>query len=156
MSSIPTQNINQFSQAPVRGQLDLQITKSGVITGILSANQATELKAGDFVKLDGAITAGFVPQFVEAADNADALGVITRTVKAAKFSAGDAVEVAYFGGPVIWLVAGATIAPGQQLEASGDFMIPLNTGKLRGLALDPAVDSALFRMISLSGLVVPA
>lgn len=159
MSSVPNVSINQFSQAPVPGQVDLQITNARVITGKLGTVSGS-LKAGAAVKLDSSLTAGFNPQFVAAADAEDAMGILIRTVKKATFVTGDQVQVAYFGGPVVWQVAGATLSPGQQLEfvtTSGQaFAQPLAAGALRGIALDPAVDSALFRMITLSGLVVPA
>lgn len=159
MSIVPSVSINQFSQASVPGQVDLQITNSGVITGKLGTVSGS-LKAGAAVKLDATLTAGFNPQFVAAADGEDALGTIIRTPKKATFVTGDEIQVAYFGGPVVWAVANATIAPGDQLEfvtTSGQpFAQPLAAGALRGLALDPAVQSGLFRMISLSGLVVPA
>lgn len=159
MPTLPPFNINQFQQAPVIGQVDLQITRSGVITGMLSANQSGSVVAGQAVKLDPAITEGFNPQFLSVADNADCIGIILRTVKAASFSALDEVEVAYFGGPVIWECAGATLTPGAQVEfaTSGGvpFAQPLASGKIRGVALDPATINQLFRMIQLGGLLVP-
>lgn len=157
MSTVPQQNINQFRPQPVPGDLDLQITKSGIITGRLAASVSGSLKAGQAaVKLDASQTSGFTPQFVLAADGDEAIGIIKRTSKKSAFIAGDIVEVTYFGGPVIWVVAGATIAPQDQLEFSSGFAIPINSGALRGLALDPGTDSNLMRMICLSGLIVAA
>ncbi len=157
MSTVPTQSINQFRPQPVPGDLDLAITKSGVITGRLASTVSGSLKAGQArVKLNAALAAGFTPEFVAAADNEDCIGIIKRTSKKSAFIAGDLVEVTYFGGPVMWVVAGDTIAPGDQLEFASGFAIPLDSGKIVGLALDPGVDSALLRIITLSGLVVPA
>lgn len=168
MATRPTLYINQFRQSVAPGDLDLQITRTGVITGVLSPNQATDLPAGQAVKLDTANTNATVPQFLLAADNEAAIGVIKRTAKRSVFRAnvggagtiGDPVEVTYFGGPVVWEVANATILPQAQLEfaTSGGYPYAqtLAAGKLRGVALDPAVASAIFRMITLSGLVQTA
>ncbi len=159
MSTVPSQVINQFGQIPVPGQVDLQITNARVINGKLGTVSGS-LKAGAAVKLDATLTAGFNPQFVAAADGDVALGVLIRTPKKALFVTGDEVQVAYNGGPVIWEVAGDTLAPGANLEfatTSGQaFAIPLNSGKFRGVALDPATDSQLFRMIIMTNQAVPA
>ncbi len=61
-------NINQFAQVPVRGQQDLQIARSGIISGAVSANNTTTpINAGDFVDLDPANTLVGQPQFISAA-----------------------------------------------------------------------------------------
>lgn len=165
MPSVPNVSINQFAQTPAPAQVDLQITKAGVLTGKLSASVVGFLNAGCAVKLDPA-TIGQNPNFLPAADNEDAFGLIIRTPKRASFQAGDEIQVTMLDGVVIWAVANATVAPGDQLEfvtvtsgspaTSQAFAQPLASGKLRGLALDPAAVSTLFRMITLSGLVVPA
>lgn len=142
-----TLNSNLFQQTQVRGSLDLQISKSGVITGQISENQATALNPGDFVKLDTANT-GPVPQFVAAAVGDTGLGVLIRTVKASSFSAGDAVEVAFNGGPVIWLEAGASINPGAAVEDNGsDQVITKASNAQKGIALDPGTSGNLLRVI---------
>ena len=157
MSTVPPMNINQFGLQGAPGQVDLQITRAGVLTGKLGTVSGS-LKAGARVKLDATLAAGFCPQFVAAADNADAVGVIIRTAKKSEFVTGDLVQVA-IQGTVVWAVANATIAPNDQLEAattSGQaFMQPIATGSLAGLAIDPAVQNGLFRMIVLSGLFSP-
>jgi len=140
-------NINQFQQVTVRGDLDLQISKSGVITGQISVNQATALLGGAFVKLDTANT-GPLPQFVAAAVGDAAVGTIKRNVKTDTFSAGDYVEVAGVYGPVMWLKAGATVAPQAFVEddTSGG-VITKSSGAARGIALDPGTSGNLFRVI---------
>jgi len=65
------------------------------------------------------------------------------------------VAVAFFGGPVMWKVAGATLTPGEQLQESSGQMIALTSGKFRGIALDPATSGQLFRMIIMTN-VAPA
>ncbi|TAK94440.1 hypothetical protein EPO05_06355 [Patescibacteria group bacterium] len=157
MTTVAPQNINQFALAPVRGQLDMQISARGVISGIISANEMSTLVAGNFLKLDSAVTVGNIPQFVAAAAGDKTIFVLTRTVKAATFVALDPCEVAFFGGPVIWEEASDTIAPGQQLQDDGSgFMEPIAASSLRGIALDPAVDGMLFRMILAGNLLVGA
>lgn len=144
-------NINQFSQVPIRGQLDLQISKSGVLTGQISVNETNTLKAGDKVKLDSANT-GPIPQFLLAANEDPAIGFLAYDVKRATAVAGDAVEVTFKGGAVMWMVAGAAIVPGalvqQQADTVGSKVITLASDKQSGIALDPASgDTVLLRVI---------
>lgn len=140
-------NINQFQQVTVRGDLDLQISKSGVITGQISTNQATALKGGAFVKLDTANT-GPVPQFVAAAIGDAAFGTIKRSVKTDSFATGDYVEVAGPYGPVMWLTAGATIAPQAFVEDTGSDTVQTKSAQAsRGIALDPGTTGNLLRVI---------
>jgi hypothetical protein len=149
-------NINQFQQVPVRGEQDLQISRTGILTGIVSPNQATALKAGDFVIIDATVTAqGNIPFFKKADD--DDVGLvcaIIHDVKKDSYAAGDALQVALpFGGPVIFMTAGATIAPGAAVEdnESGK-VVTLASNKLRGYALDPGVTDQLCRILLYSGL----
>ncbi len=160
---------NQFRQQVAPGEVDEQINRSGVFTAILSPNQATPLVAGARVALDAANTQPTMPQVVAAADSADGIGVLIKTVQRGVFrpnlggagTPGDLCEVAYFLGPVTWQVANDTIAPMAQLEcatvtiASQDypFYQTKNANKLAGLALDPAVQNGIFRMFTLSSLI---
>ena len=151
MSAVPQLYSDQFEQTPVRGDLDLAITKSGVIAGVLTsisgAVQTGHVYAGDRVKLDAASTVpGFVG-FVPAADTDDAIGTVKRLGKKSDFVAGDAIEVAYFGGPVMWQCAGATVTPGMQVEMLSGFTQELDTKKLLGINLDYAVQNGMHRVI---------
>lgn len=144
-------NINQFAQVAVRGQLDLKISLSGIITGIISANQATALAAGDAVVLDSAITVAGTPQF-KAAGNADvADGYMIFDPKSSSVSSPNAIQVALrFQGPVMWLLAAATVRPGyfvEQATGGGYDVQELAAGKLRGLALDYGTVGQLIRVI---------
>lgn len=166
----PTTFINQFKQSVYPGEVDLQISRSGVLTAILSPNQTSDLVSGARVKLDAANTQPTMPQVVAAADNEAALGVIIKTVKkgiarANLGGAGTVGEIVEIGllplGVCVWQVANDTIAPMQQLEAatvtiSGQdypFFQPKAANALAGLALDPAVQNAVFRMFVLGSLV---
>ncbi len=145
-------NINQFEQTPVRGQLDLQIERSGVLSGEISENEAGSLVAGDAVKLDTANT-GLIPKFLKASASEDAIGYLAYDVKQATVVKGDAVQVAFFGGPVMFMEAETALDPGVQVEqnANGNVQV-LNTGKLRGLTLDPFTIGGLARVIILNSL----
>jgi hypothetical protein len=149
-----TLNINQFAQVPVRGQQDLKIALSGVVSGIVSANQATPILAGDPVKLDSAIVIAGTPQFVEAGTGDVAHGYMIFDPKTASAPTPNAIQVALrFVGPVIWLLAAGTIPPGsfvEQTAGPNDVQV-LAAGKLRGLALDYATVGQLTRI-----LLVPA
>lgn len=141
-------NPNMFEQVPVRGYPDLRISKRGVLSGQISPNQATNLKAGDFVKLDNTITAGTLPQFVKAASTDIAFGVLLATVQSATFgpsgnAAGalDKVEVMFLTGEVYWANADVTaIIPGNPVESNANGNVQaLGTGSgfsQRGIALD--------------------
>lgn len=151
----PPLNINSFQQTPVRGQLDLQIAKSGVISGQISVNELGSPVAGDFVKLDPA-QLGATPQFLLATASDLAIGILTHNVKKDSPVSGDPVEVGGLLGPVVWVVANETITPGEQLQsnANGNMEL-LAASKFRGIALDPAVVNQLFRMIVITN-VAPA
>lgn len=168
----PIVYINQFRQQVSPGDVDLQISRNGFFAAVLSPNQTTSLVAGARVKLDPANTNATLPQVLGALDSEAAIGQIKKTIKKGIFAPnlagantpGDLVEVAFFAGPCIWQVAGATIQPQQQLESvlttiggqAYPFFQPIAANKLAGLALDPAVQNGIFRMFVLSGLVVGA
>ena len=152
-----TININAFQPQPVVGDPDLQIMLTGVISGILSANQATSLVAGTPVKLDSAITSGNIPQFVAAAQGDLAFGYLKRTVQAATFATGAPVEVIGNFGPVLWLNANSTMAPGisvQQNSSDPTIVEAVSGGKTRGILLDPATAGILVRVILTAPLAI--
>lgn len=145
---MPNINPNQFAQVTVRGQLDLNIAKSAtVIQGVVSANQATALQAGDAVKMDN--TTGNIPTFVAAAVGDDAIGIIVFDEKKSSPVAGDYIQVALLNGAgVMWMTAGATVLVGALLEDSGSrTLVTRSAQKMRGIALDPGTTGNLFRVI---------
>lgn len=144
-----SQNPNQFQQAPIPGQLDLQVAAEGLLSGQLAASVSGSLVAGTPVKLDSTNT-GPVPKFVLADDDDAVVFHIIYQDKQASFAAGDPVTVAGLAGPVIWGVADDAIVPGETLEQANTTFkyAPINTHKARGIALDPAAaDGDLFRLI---------
>ncbi len=148
-----TLNINQFEQAAVLGQLDQQISRSGVVQGIVSAAQTTTpLTAGMAVNLDPANTIVGIPQFTKALLTDVSFGFMIYDPKAASVLTPNAVQVAMrWTGPTMWLLAGGTIAPGALVEStSADGTVVTfgtSSSKIRGLALDPGTTGALLRVI---------
>jgi hypothetical protein len=148
-------NINQFAQVAVRGQQDLSIARSGVISGMVSAaNGATPVDAGDFVDLDPANAIVGQPSFISAAATDVNFGNMVLDVKTASALTPNTIQVAArFHGPVVWLIAAGTIAPGALVEqstvpANGDVVtFGTSTSKLRGVALDPGSLGNLMRVI---------
>lgn len=144
-------NQNQFAQVPIPGQLDLQVTRGGLLSGVIAASVVTPIKAGSPVKLDSTNT-GPVPAFVLADQDDPVVFVLPASPKDNTYSAGQAVEAVFMGGPVIWGVAGAAINPGAIVEQANTTFkyITQATHKSRGIALDPAsADGDLFRVITM-------
>ncbi len=138
-------NINQFAQQTIRGQLDLNIPPGPVIAGVVSASQATALKAGDAVKMD--TTSGNVPSFLAAAASDVAIGHVVFDAKKASPVAGDTIQVALLG-CIMWMTARGTVAVQANLENYTDGTVQtLAAGKMRGIALDPATTGNLLRVI---------
>ena len=131
-------NINQQSMTPVVGLLAMELPAGGVISGQVSANQATALVPGQFVKLDTTITAGSVLQFVAAAQGDKAYGFLPFNVKTGSFTKGDRVEVVRYGVVYLQNTSAAAITQGAQVESdtTGLLIEALNSGSLRGVSLD--------------------
>lgn len=148
---IPQLNANQLKQSNLVGQLDLQAGRSaGVISGRVSPNAPAPIPVGSAVKLDTTNT-GYTPWFLVCAVGDVAIGRLCFTERQSDPSAGDACEVAIDGGPIIWCVADNTILPQQLVEDGADgaqYVTPLIAGKQRGIALDPAAQGALVRVIT--------
>jgi hypothetical protein len=147
-------NINQFAQTAIRGQLDQQIAKTGVIQGQVSAtNGATAINAGDAVDLDSTVTVVGAPQFITALTSDSCFGYSAYDVKADAVLTPLFIQVAaFYTGPVMWLIAGGTINPGQFVEqstvAGSDVVVyGTSTNKVRGVALDPGTTGNLMRVI---------
>jgi hypothetical protein len=139
------QNLNQFSQLPVKGQLDLAIMGSGVITGVVSASQATALVPGQKVTIDTAADIR-TPSFIAAAYNASAIGTVIYTTRKAPSAyaaaTGEAIEVALLLGNCVvqYMEAAAAIAAGARVESTtGNVVSTYGTSnKALGYALDGA------------------
>lgn len=149
-------NINQFAQGTVRGDLDQQIARSGVIQGLVSsANTTTAINAGDAVDLDSANTAVGAPQFITALYTDSSFGYMIFDPKSSSVLTPGVIQVACnYTGPIIWLIAGGTIAAGAFVEQanSGTYDVVTygtSSSKVRGIALDPGTIGNLMRVILL-------
>jgi hypothetical protein len=156
---------NQFGQSVNIGTLDLDIMRSGRIAGILSPNQAASVVAGYPAKIDTTIAyvAGSVVNFLLAGQNDLAIGFFTPTVQGYTFvgSTGGGVatpvQVAGDFGPVMWMLANATITPGATVynDTTGAFVSTTATSsKARGIALDYAVSGQALRVIITNPLAI--
>lgn len=141
------QNMNQFTQTPVVGDIDLATTdRANVFTCRFidaSATAGTTLVPGEGVNLVdlGASDSAGPPIVDERAANTDAIfGInIYKTEKNAAES-GDRVQIAR-AGSVIFMNAGAAIARGASVElvlATPGNVITQSTGTTLGLCLDKA------------------
>jgi hypothetical protein len=155
-----TININQFSQTALRGQLDQQISATGVIQGfVAAANTTTALTPGDAVDLDSTQTVVGFPNFTKALYSDSSFGYMAFDVKSSSVLTPGAIQVATgFRGPVMWLVGGGTINPGQAVEQANSATLDVvvygtASSKLRGIALDPFTSGVLGRVILVQGSV---
>ena len=107
--------------------------------------------------LDSAVTVVGQPQFVTAAYTDVAFGYMILDPKGAAILTPGQIQVACrFTGPVIWLVAGATINPGTFVEQANSSSVDVvayatSSSKLRGIALDPGTVNNLMRVILVGG-----
>lgn len=161
MSTGTTLYTNQFGQQVAVGDVDLGINQTGALVGILSPNQsspAVTVTAGSPVKIDTTITSGYVVNFLQAGITDVAIGVFKRTANQATFAVLDVVEVALFGGPVVWLLANATITPGSIVYQDVNGLVVGSGGgaKSRGIALDYAVAGQVLRVLMPSAVGISA
>lgn len=152
---------NQFGQQVAVGDIDLGIMQTGALAGILSPNQASPgvtVAAGAPAKIDTAITSGYVVNFLQAGITDVAIGVFKRTSMEGTFALLDVVEVALFGGPVMWLLANATITPGLTVYQDTNGLVVGSGGgaKSRGIALDYAVAGQVLRVLLVSAVGISA
>lgn len=150
-------SMNQVAPVAMKGALDLQMQHSDVISGIVSANQATALVPGQLVKLDTAAQV-FVSSFVAASTSDVNTFIVIYTKKNRQtLTMGMPIEVVKFTGPAIWVEAAAAFAAGASLEYASATNITVQTlsgGKKCGVALDGAAAAGdLCRMLVLAGSV---
>lgn len=141
---------NQVQQQPVAGDLDMSIFQTGALAGIVSPNQSGAIKAGTAAKIDTSIVSGSVIQFLSCAyTDAAAIGFFRRTSQRATFNVGDDCEVVLPPMPIMWLLAGGTIAPGAAVQNNTDSfgVITFTSGKQRGYNLQYAVSGQLTRVL---------
>lgn len=136
MSDQTNQDIAQFAPSASRGDATLNVNVGQAIAVLISPNQATAMKAGDAFQLDTAQTVPGLPWVKAAADADKAHGVLSATKKANSFVAGDIAEGLCNLGPVVVLVAAATVYPGALLETSANGVQVKNANATKYLCLD--------------------
>lgn len=110
------QNINQFRQTPVVGDLDLEFQGS-VVSARISADQVTAIVPGQALKIQNSGGSGVPNLLATAADTDIPWAVAMRNIKNATFPALAMLEVAREGS-VMFMTAGAAIARGAPVEIS--------------------------------------
>lgn len=152
---------NQFGQSVDVGMIDLDIMRTGRLAGILSPNQASAVLAGYPAKIDTTIAyaQGSVINFLQAGENDLAFGFFAPTVQQSTFPSGapTPVQVAGFYGPVMWLLANATITPGATVynDSTGAFVtVTATSSKARGIALDYAVNGQALRVMIINPVAI--
>lgn len=146
-----TLNINQTAITPVVGMIDINTMESGIFTAIVDSTQATALVAGQPVKFVTTNT-GPYPKVVAAAQGDVACGMVAYITKDSSFVAGDKLDIAFFGGLVIFQQATAVaITPGTQVESdsTGLLIQAYSSHPVRGYALDYFAASGVARIIQL-------
>ena len=144
------QNLNQFNQTAVVGELDLQTNPNPASFTMKfhdeSDTAATTLLPGEGVKLidlGGSDTIGVLPLVDERAAVTDALfGVKIFSTKKNAAVSGEIVQIAGKGA-VMFLNSGAAIARGDSVSlvigTPGNVITNVSTGEILGIALDKAV-----------------
>ena len=111
-----TQNMNQFEQSPIKGNIAAIVnpnTISVVIDPASALNSVAPLYAGDMVALSNAVGSAIMVD--KAIANSTMFGVVIYTPKKDKFVAGDALEVA-MAGSVVYMEAENAVARGESLQ----------------------------------------
>ena len=134
-------NSNQQEQSVFKGMRDLSVSMGGkIVTGVISANQATALVPGQRVKLDTTAGVG-APSFVAAAITEVAFGVIGYQSNLASFSKGTPVDVLTLGSVYYAAAGNGAIAAGALVEGyAGQCVVTYaaSTQKKHGVAIDAA------------------
>lgn len=132
------QNVNQFAQQPILGQLDLE-TQGTVVTVRVSSNQATALVAGQAVFVEN--SAGGVPAVLAAVQGGQVDGFIGRNLKDQTFPATARAEMA-MDDSIMWLNSGGAIARFGKVEAQiatpGNVVASGGVNQVVGIAFDQA------------------
>ena len=134
------QYLNQFSQSPEKGQLDVTSSAS---PRVLQCYADSDLVAGQAVKLVNG--SGKVPHVTACtADTEAVFGFVTYSLKNGSYSSGMVVEVAIIGSVMV-MEASAAIARGAQLNivVSGNIVVTSANGvkNIIGWAFDKASSS---------------
>lgn len=150
------QNINQFAQAPVQGQLDMSFV-GPIVTARVSNSQATPLIAGQAVKGDNTApgtSQDGVPPVLSLSSNGDAcIGFVARNIKDQNFPANSRLELA-MEGACMYMTAEAAITRFNPVEydtATNQVKAWAGVNPICGYAYDAAINANdLIRVITRS------
>ena len=132
------QNMNQFAQSPLKGDL-AKIVNPSTISAQVDIGAASALVAGTMVKLTTS-TGHTILVDTAAATTQNPLGFVIYSPKKDSWTGGDALEIA-MNGSVIYLEAAEAISRGRSLEyvASGaKVRASRGSNPVIGIALDNA------------------
>lgn len=132
-------SLNQFEpNTPVDGMYVYMANLPQLHNVIVSASQATALKAGDVVVLDTASTNTYAPVCLAGSAGDVPFGVVTYTPMTNSFPAGERVGIAREN-DIIWKTADGAIAVGDKVAITSDMTVKTaTTGGVIGTALTPA------------------
>lgn len=149
---------NQFIQTTEQGVMDLRINPTVMSCVVDSASAA--LIPGQAVKMVD--SAGGAPKVTAvAADTDDIFGFVTFDIRHATYAPGEAVEIAFGAGSVMYMTSSAAVARNAQvmvLVAGSKVLTAAGSGKrVVGRAIDKAAGAnALIRVyINLPGATLP-
>ncbi len=101
-------NQNQFTEQIIQGVVT-QALNTNTISCAVYASETTPLIAGQAVKIVD--SAGGVPKVTAVtADTDDVFGFVNYNQKNIDFAAGEAVEISFFRGNIMWMTSSAAIA----------------------------------------------
>jgi hypothetical protein len=144
------QNLNQFRQTPMIGQLDMLVNNNVLACRIYSGSVATVLTAGQAMKLVDQV--GEIPVIDIAAVTDKVFGFIVHNMKGDTFVKGDVVDLA-LKDSVMYMQASAAIARGAkvQVDVTGPTVATLTslaTNCQVGISLDkPSAAGAMTRVL---------
>jgi hypothetical protein len=152
------QTMNQFTQAPILGQVDLVPSPNVITAQIISTSSATHIQVGDAVKLVAGTSSTILVDICSGPTDGPVLGVIPYNERINLYSPGDLIEVAQVN-TYVYLKSSAAIARGAKVTttASTSSADPLvttvsvpSTQYVTGIAVDTATAANQLLRIQIS------
>jgi len=111
------QAMNQFTQAPILGQVDVVPTPNVITAQINPSSSATTIQVGDVVKLIAGTSSTILVDVCSGPTDGPVLGVIPYNERKNIYSAGDIVEVAQVNS-YVYLKSSAAVARGAKVTTT--------------------------------------
>lgn len=152
------QSMNQFTQAPILGQVDQVPTPNVITAQIISTSTAPAIQVGDAVKLVAGTSATILVDICSGPTDGPVLGVIPYNERKNLYTAGDLIEVAQVN-TYVYLKSSAAIARGDKVTttASTTTADPLvttvsvpSTQYVTGVAVDTATGANQLLRVQIS------